>query len=494
MLRIFYIVLLLIKYYTLYTLSKKGWYAIAPQKIIRRFFEDAGGAFIKCGQLLSLRVDVLPDEYMIELINLFDNVKAFSYKDVEEVFLQELGDKPDKIFYDFQKEPFASASFGQVHAAKLTKDHIVAVKVMRPGIEDKVAADFLIIDILAFIGDLFLKIEALPWKEFAQEFKKWTEQELDYRIEFEHAQAMKKNLAKSPDVIIPEVYSHFSTRRILVEDYIEGYPLSRVLHGLKDGRLTAEKLLKFGIDIKKTPRTLIKELLRQFLFDDIFHADPHPGNILLLKDNKIALIDFGIIGNSIVYNKASFVKWIEAGAKMDIQEATYHFANYVGDEMRTMIGSALPASIPQEKIEEFMHLIADHFSKLTTSIVNGNRKNLEIMKKDYTVVFLEILNSARKYHIKLPKEMVIFIRTLTIVGFLAKELDYEFKLAEETKKFFEIYPEEVILKDWDQYSPYKRIGHERAIETLNSWLAYLVEVDPDLYMLVQQYFKQYTLK
>lgn len=494
MFRIIYIVCLLTKYYCLYLFSKIHKTSTSPQIFLRRFFEDAGGAFIKFGQMLSLRVDVLPNEYMLELMNLFDNVKPFSYKQVEEIFQRELGTKPDKIFYDFQKEPFASASFGQVHAAKLTKDHIVIAKVMRPGIEDKVTVDFLLIDLLAFFGDFFFKIDALPWKEFASEFKKWTNEELDYRIELEHAERMGKNLAGNPMIVVPKVYSHFSTRRILVEDYIEGFLLSRVLHGLKDGRLDAEKLLKLGIDIKKTPRILLREILRQFLFDGIYHADPHPGNILLLQNNKIALIDFGIVANSIVYNKKSFVKWLKAGENMDYEKAALHFMDFVSGDLKTMIGSAFPANVHREKVDEFMHLLATHFSKSVERIVEGNRKNLEVMKKDYAVVFLEILNSARKFRIKLPKEMVSFIRTLSIMGFLAKELDYEFKMADEVKRFFEIYPEDVILKGEQFITLYRRISHERAVENLNGWLSYLVEVDLELYELVSDQFKKYTIK
>lgn len=493
MLRIIYIFFILLKYSLINLFSKLGFRTYSKPVLLRKFFEDAGGAFIKFGQLLSLRVDILPVEYASEMMNLFDNVKPFAYKEVERIFKHELGSTPNEIFYYFEKEPFASASFGQVHGAKLNKNQTVVVKVMRPEIENKVAADFLIIDILAFFGDLFYKIPALPWKEFASEFKKWTKQELDYRIEADKAEEMFINYMGNPFVVIPKIYTQLSTRMILVEDYIKGYPLSRVLLGLKEGKLDYNKLLKLGVDIKKTPRTLTRELLRQFLFDGIFHADPHPGNILLLPNDKIALIDFGIIGNSIVYNKGSFVKWMKLWANMEFEEATLHFTNFVGDDLRAMIGSALPASVPQDRIDSFMKLLADHFSKSVRRIVEGNRKNLEVMKKDYTVVFLEILNAARRYRIKLPKEMVIFIRTLTIVGFLAKELDYEFKLADETKKFFEIYPENTILKDWDQFSPYKRINHERAIESLNGWLSYLIEVDPDLYKIVRNHVKQYNI-
>lgn len=460
---------------------------------MRKFFEDAGGSFVKFGQLLSLRVDVLPKEYALAMLNLFDNVPPFPYRQVEEIFLQELGATPQKIFKDFQKIPFASASFGQVHAAKLADDHIVAVKVMRPNIEDKVATDFFLIDILAFIGDLFFKIDALPWKEFAQEFKKWTKEELDYHTEAEHTEIMHKNVSKKKHIIIPKVYFHLSTKHILVEDYIEGIPLSRVLQGLKDGRLNEEKLLALGIDIKKIPGILTREIFREFFIDGVFHADPHPGNILLLKEDKIAFVDFGIVGKSMVYNKRSFVESIKGYANMDFKHAVYHSTDFMGEELKCIIGSALPASISQKNVTEFMEFLADHFSETVEEIVKGNIKNLEVMKTDYTVVALQIMKAAKRYKIKMPKESVLLIRTLSIVGFLAKELDYSYHLTDETKKFFQQYPEETWLKDSDDSMPYKRMSHERAIEKLNAWLAYLVEIDPQLYRLVQERIKKYNL-
>ena len=136
MFRFLFIISLLTKYFFIYLLLRFGLYKKSKKKILRNFFEEAGGSFIKFGQLLALRVDVLPKEYSLEMIGLFDNVKPFPYEDVERTFLQELGATPQKIFKDFQKVPFASASFGQVHGAKLENDHIVAVKVLRPGIED----------------------------------------------------------------------------------------------------------------------------------------------------------------------------------------------------------------------------------------------------------------------------------------------------------------------------------------------------------------------
>src|SRR3989344_668157 len=281
MLRFCYILFVILKYISIYLSLKLGLYRKPKQKILKNFFEEAGGSFIKFGQLLALRVDVLPREYALEMINLFDNIKPFPYKEVEMVFLEDLGATPQKIFKDFQKTPFASTSFGQVHAAKLADDCIVAVKILRPGIEEKIGVDFFLIDILAFLADIFFKVDALPWKEFAREFKKWTKNEMDYRIEAENIEILERNLKNDKFVVIPKIYPRLSTKRILVEDYIEGIPLSRVFLGLKDGRLTRKSLLKMGIDLTKIPKIMIREIFKEFFFSSIFHADPHPGNILL---------------------------------------------------------------------------------------------------------------------------------------------------------------------------------------------------------------------
>jgi predicted unusual protein kinase regulating ubiquinone biosynthesis (AarF/ABC1/UbiB family) len=492
MFRSLYIISLLSKYAVIYLLLKLHLYKKPKQKIIRNFFEEAGGSFIKFGQLLALRVDVFPKEYALEMIGLFDNVRPFPYQDVEQTFIQELGATPQKIFKDFQKKPFASASFGQVHGAKLENDHIVAVKVMRPGIIEEVYADFLIIDILAFIADLFFKIEALPWKEFAKEFKKWTKEELDYQIEAGYMERMYKNVSSNRNVVIPKVYSHLSTKKILVEDYIEGIPVSRVLTGLKDGRLNKEKLEKRGIDLKIITSAFTYELLREFFMDDLFHADPHPGNILILPGNKIALLDFGIMGKPITHNRYSFIKWLETGIKGNMVKGIYHFANFTSEELKNIIGSALPASNSQEKVDEMMNLLSKHFGETVAKIISAGKEDLTVMKTDYVVLFLTLVKSAQKYRVRLPNETIRFIRTLSIIGFLAKELNYEYKLAVELENFFKKHPADVLLSKDDANPPFKRINREKAIEQLNNWLSYLVEIDPILYQLVKEKFKEYN--
>lgn len=491
MFRFFYIIGLLIKYAFIFLFVKLRLYTKPKEKILRNFFEEAGGAFIKFGQLLALRIDMLPKQYAIEMISLFDNIKPFPYSEIENIFLQELGATPTRIFKDFQREPFASASFGQVHAAKLEDDHIVAVKVLRPGIEDKVQADFLIIDIIAFLADLFIKVEALPWKEFASEFKKWTKNEMDYRIEAENL----REIAQTADehVVIPKIYYRLSTRRILVEDYVEGMQLSKVLLGLKDGRLTKESLQNLGVNIKHVTKIISREIFKEYFFGKIFHADPHPGNILILPNGKIALIDFGIVGETLKYNRASFVEFVEAGSKVDVKRATYHFANFSGGYLKNMISSALPATVSQEEIDTFMSAISNYFSEEVEKIVSEKRRLLEQLQEDYTLAFLDVLKAAKKLRVKLPREAVLFVRTLTIAGFLLKQLDPDYRLTDEVESFFKEFPKETWLNPYDDAPPYKRMSHEKAVEQLNGWLSYLIEIDPSLYEVVNSQLKKYNL-
>lgn len=491
MLRFFYIGGILTKYAFLYLLMRVRLYKVPQNKVIKRFFEEAGGSFIKFGQLLALRVDILPKEYSLDMLDLLDNVKAFSYSDVKEVFLSDLGATPEKIFKDFQKEPFASGSFGQVHAAKLDDDSIVAVKIMRPGIEEQVQADFIVITILAYIADYFFRVSGLSWRELADEFKQWTLKELDYHLEADNADRMAKNMTDNPIIVIPKTYNRLSTKRILVQEYIEGFHLSRILRGFKDGRLDAKSLKEYGVDIKIFTHNLTQEILNQYFYYGFFHADLHPGNIILLPKNRIALIDYGIMGEWIPSSQLSLIRFMRSVGDYSFKEATYYFADVVSTDLKRMILSAFPASVDQKDIDQFLRLITDHFAESVESIVGGSIKDLSEMKTDYTTLLLQIINATKSYKIKIPKEMAIFIKALSTLGLLSKELNKDFRLQKEIKYFFDHHSEDSfpLLKS---QSTYKRISREKAMERLNSWLAYLLEVDPTIYTLVHGYINKYN--
>ncbi len=499
MVRFVYIVLLLGKYAFLFGLFSLGFYKNKKSKLIRAFFEEAGGAFIKFGQILALRIDVISKELALELLDLFDQFKPFPYEEVERIFVQELGTKPQKIFKHFEKTPFASASFAQVHAAKLTNGKTVVVKIQRPDIVDEVKIDFVVISVICFIADLFFRIDALPWGEFAKEFRLWTEKELDYHKEAETMQRMymlnqSQHIA---DIVIPQIYHRLTTKKILVQEYLDGIPLSRILREMRSGNLTAEKLQQMGIDIKRTPRILVLEFFRQYFIDGFFHADPHPGNVLLLDDGRIGLVDFGIVGEA-APKRHAFIKFLEVGARIkyerdQFEKLGYFFLQFAGDQIEQIIGSALAANVNQKHIDGFMRLLGTHLNEYLKNIEMQMRKGLEVMKIDYTYIVLHILKFGHRYQIKLPNQMTVFIRALSIMGFLAKELNKDFVVSDVIIEFCKKYPVESLPKLDASVIPYQRLNREEAIDRLNNWLTYLMERDPKLYQLVNNYISQYTV-
>lgn len=493
MFRFFYIVFLFSRYLFYYFspgLSKKSKNKF---KNLKKFFEEAGGAFVKFGQILALRVDVLSKEYTLEMIDLFDHVRPFPYEEVEKIFKLDLGTTPQKIFVYFEKEPFASASFGQVHAAKLSSGEKVIVKVQRPGIKDQIYVDFFIIDIFSFLADIFFKIEALPWREFAKEFKNWTLRELDYQIEAENTQKIYDNTSSIPNlnIVIPKTFHRYTTKRILVQEYIDGIPLSRILKEIKGNKLTVKDLKNMGVDIINAPKTLISEMARQYFFDGFFHADPHPGNILLLEGGKIGLIDFGITGEAAPY-RYEFAKFVKSGTEQQYKKVGYYFLGFAGEDLKQIINSAFPASLDQKYIDGLLNILASHFDLYAKKIKSKTSEDLKVMKKDYAVMVLESIKFTQRYNIKIPKQMITFIRALSIIGFLAKEIDYEFRLTDVLKNFFQKYDEDTLIKR-DTTIPYRRMNREEAIERLNNWLSYLLETDPTLYKQIDKYMSKYKV-
>jgi ubiquinone biosynthesis protein len=493
MIRILHLIKIFSKYLFLFVLYKTGRYSIKKPEFLKQFFEEVGGSFVKFGQLLALKVDVLPKEFSLAMLDLFDNVRPVSYVQIEQIFVSELGAKPDQLFDTFEKKPFASASFGQVHAAKIGKETL-AVKVLRPNILEEVKIDLFFVNLFAVIADMFFKINAMPWKEFASEFAKWTLKELDYHVEAEQTMLMYQLHKDLPNVVIPKIYSRFSTKKILVEQYIDGVPLSRIFRGLKDGRLDEKKLLKMGIDIKKIPSLLAQTLCIEYFKFGVFHADPHPGNILILKNNKIGLIDFGILGQAIPYLKKEYINFLLNAIQFQYKEAAYHFIRATGYGLTNIIESSLPATVDPSYIDNLIKLIATKFMDSMNYKLQKGITDLKFKKTDYSTFLLDIFKSANLYKIKLPNESVAFLRAMNIVGLMGKELNFDFKLTEELKSFFKKYPPETFIQSNESLLPIKRINREKALELLNNWLSLLFEKDPNMYEVVKNYIDDYNKK
>jgi ubiquinone biosynthesis protein len=264
---------------------------VAFARSLRRTLEEAGVTFVKFGQLMSTRDDLLPPEFITELQSLQDQVAPVPWPLVEELLAAELGAPVGQVFTRFEQKPLAAASIGQVHRATLHSGEQVVVKVQRPGITAVVDRDLdIILRLAASLERRAAWAHDLGAVDLAHDFAAALREELDFRVEARNLTTITASSAlhrSSDRVRLPKLYGDFTTRRVLVMELLDGVPLGRA------DAVIAER----GLDRAELARTLLRCLLRQIMVDGVFHDDPHPGNILVLADGQLALLDFGSVGH-----------------------------------------------------------------------------------------------------------------------------------------------------------------------------------------------------
>lgn len=249
--------------------------------MLREQMLELKGVFIKIGQFLSSRVDILPEEYTDELSKLQDQVPAAPFSAIAERVREELG-PIDEIFSSFDPIPIASASLGQVHKACLRDGDCVVVKVQYPSIENIIAAD---IKTLNFVINILKRLyRHVNLDVIYSEFSRVVREELDYVQEGRNAETFARNFAKNPRIKIPLVYWPFTTTKVLTLEYLEGIKITDF-----------DEIDAQGIDKKETARILAEAYAQMFFVDGIFHGDPHPGNIFVRQGPEIILVDFGMV-------------------------------------------------------------------------------------------------------------------------------------------------------------------------------------------------------
>ncbi len=246
--------------------------------------EALGPTFIKIGQLLSTRPDFLPPAYLSALAKLQDKVEPFSFEEVEEIITNELGVRISKAFAEFNAEPIAAASLGQVHKAVTRDGRNVAVKIQRPNIRETIVNDLEALDDIAATVDKHTETgRKYEFREMLKEFRNTLLNELDYKLEAQNLKRLHENLKNYESIIIPLPVEGYTTSKVLTMDYV---------HGKKITALTP--LAQIEIDGAYLAEELFKAYLDQVLVHGFFHADPHPGNVFLTDDKRIALIDLGM--------------------------------------------------------------------------------------------------------------------------------------------------------------------------------------------------------
>ena len=266
-----------------------------PERL-RLVFEELGPTFIKLGQLLSTRPDLIPADFLGELAKLQDEIPPFSLAEVHAIFLEEFGRSPDEIFHYFDAQPLAAASIGQVHRARLDSGAEVVVKVQRPGIENIIAVD---LEILAHIADLMEQyleeVQGHSPSSIVHEFARSLSREIDFSIELANIQRFTRQFEHNTAIHVPLVYPGLSTDRVLVMEYVLGIKSSKVA-----------ELREQGYDLAMIAARGANLVMEQIFVHGFFHADPHPGNIFILPDNVVCFIDFGQMGRLSLKDREDF--------------------------------------------------------------------------------------------------------------------------------------------------------------------------------------------
>ncbi|HEX5437482.1 MAG TPA: AarF/UbiB family protein [Gemmatimonadaceae bacterium] len=267
-----------------------------------------GPTYIKLAQVFAARADILPEPYLSEIGELTDRVPPLPLSTIESVIQREFGQPPSALFQCFAPEPLAAASLGQVHRATFA-DREVVVKVLRPGVEELVAIDLhAAFRILFFINVLFPNHHVRAITTIVREFAKHIEEEMDFRQEARNAQLIRANFANDSRVSVPRVVDELTRQRVLVLEYMEGTKVDRLHERIASGDISVQALLA----------TLVEVYVKMMLVDGIFHADPHPGNLLVSPEGRLVLLDFGMVVRVEQETRSRLIQTIMAAVRQDV--------------------------------------------------------------------------------------------------------------------------------------------------------------------------------
>jgi ubiquinone biosynthesis protein len=309
-----------------------------PQHL-RRFLERAGGTYLKFGQVLSLQPDVVPPEYCEALFDLLDRVPPFSSTAVKRIIREDLGAPPEQVFDSFDSQPMASASIAQVHRATLNGEQL-AVKIRRPSIERVFGADLAVLRLAARIVAT-LRLRRLRWFPRAVgEFSTWTREELDFRFEARYMIALRHNAHNNPTEEVPRVLTNLSTARVLVADFLDGPTVLDYIRHLDAPTSDLEdRLDELGFDAAVFATNLIDNFVWDAFQHGLFHADLHPANLIILEDNVVGYVDFGITGSLSTYSRRHIVAMTLAITRADTEELIDHFLRIAVAENHADVGA-----------------------------------------------------------------------------------------------------------------------------------------------------------
>ena len=369
---------------------------------LRETLLDLGPAFIKFGQMLSTRPDVLPPAYVEELAALQDRVPPAPWPEAREVLEGELG-PVDEVFAAFEREPISGASIGQVYVARLDEGGAagrgptdVAVKVLRPGVRPRVEADLRIIrTLLPLVTRLAPPGQRFTLENLADEYAATIRQEMDYAHEARRQELVRANFADDPGVRIPPVVAGLTTDRVIVSQYVEGTKISNV-----------STLRSMGVDTTELAERLLRTYIRMILEDGVFHADPHPGNLAVTPDGRVVFYDFGIVGRVSDETRDGIFDFYVAISRNDVDNMINAFIDM----------GALDPEVDREIARRMFNLMLD------------NVRGREIDDERVEDLIDELQEEMYEFPMRVPRDLALLFRTTTVLEgiFYTLDDDYDF--------------------------------------------------------------------
>ena len=358
---------------------------------LRLMLQELGTTFIKLGQLLSTRPDIVGDKIADELANLQDDNPAITYEQVKARVERELNGNIDELFEDFSKQHLATASIGQVHEAKLITGERVAVKIQKEGITDKIDLDLRIMKYVANRADKWnANLRKLNLPGIMEEFDRSIHKEIDYNNEFMNMQRIELNFEDNPDIHIPATYARYCTSKVLTMEFIDGAKLNDVYESTGD-----------EFDKKLLAKNVLDSYLQQLFIDGFFHGDPHPGNIMILEDNVVCYLDLGMMGVFDEEFKKNLSELMVLFVDQDIE----------GLINQLMYMDILDYDIDTRTLKRDLNDLFGRYFGVELNRFNGVLEELLSLMQDYGVI--------------LPNEFVTMARGLSMIEAIAQNLDPE---------------------------------------------------------------------
>ena len=366
---------------------------------LRLMLQELGTTFIKFGQLLASRPDLVGEKISEELSQLHDDNPPVNYEEIKELIEDQLGGSLNEFFVEFSEKSLATASIAQVHVAKLHSGEKVAVKVQKPNIEDIVETDLSIMKFIANESDRFdTGFKHLNLPAVIHEFDRSIHKEMDFDNELMNIRHLNDNFKYNDKIIVPVIYPDYSTEKVLTMEYVEGVKLSEVIAG------DDPKYNKILIADR-----IVRAYLKQIFLDGFFHADPHPGNIFITDDNAVCFIDFGMMGV------------LDDEFRQDLAELMINFSDHNIDGL---INQLIRMDILNEKTD--INILKSDLNDLFAKYYG-----MELSR--FNGIIEDLLFLMQKYEVRLPNEFVLMARGLSMVENIALRLDPNINVVEYLK-------------------------------------------------------------